>query len=168
MKTVIPVELPNVFDINDETADPTIMDVLESYRQKVEEMSHGFLQSNVVHSRSVEQELLQFEIKVPSRDFSSVLFEIRHRTGIDYPAVIDPPARLPKYLRKKPSITIDGSASDQKRTDEMLDRQADRIYNQPRIAESYPEFSRLVREIFKSPEVTSVIANLRQSAKAME
>ena len=167
MTAQIQVDLPNVFNIDDETIEPSVLDVLEQYASEVAQRSHSFLEARVLRSESsVEQVLLSFEIKVPTRDFSSVLFQVRHRAGSDYPAVIIPPEPLPGYLQKK-RTRVEVRPESLGATVQREGKDLGRWDVNPWVAYSYVEFLKIVKDVFELPEVISMIANLRRGAKAV-
>ena len=160
MSTVIRDMWPEVIDM-ETVALPG--EILEYQAQRVEERTKGFLKANILHTVSSEQEvLLSFELTAPSLDFSSILFKVRHRLELEYPALIIPPEPLPSFLQ--PTIRVEklnkgyfGSAPASVRPfDERV------TVDKPNhwLATSDTEFSDKVGEVLQSPAVTSIVANL--------
>ncbi len=148
-------------------------EILEYQAQRLEERTKGFLKANVLRTMaSSEEVLLSFELTAPTLDFTSILFKVRHRAAVEYPALIVPPEPLPSFLR--PTITVEkvvkkgqpsryplGVAQEMMRAmDQTLDQVE--LVNKPNpwFATTDEEFSNKVGEVLRLPQVTSIITSL--------
>ena len=159
MSTVIRDMWPEVVD----TATVALPgEILEYQAQRLEERTKGFLKANVLLAMAAEQEvLLSFELTAPTLDFSSILFKVRHRSELEYPALIIPPEPLPSFLRstirvEKVKKGLLGSLNLAQPFDERVTVEEPN----PWLATSDTEFSDKIGEVLQSPEIMSVITNL--------
>ena len=60
--------------------------------------------TRVLRTTSDSEVVLSFELSAPALDFTSILFKVRHRPELEYPALIVPPEPLPTFLR--PTVTV--------------------------------------------------------------
>lgn len=163
MSTVIRDMWPEVVD----TATAALPgEILEYQAQRLEERTKGFLKANVLRTMaSAEEVLLSFELTAPTLDFTSILFKVRHRAAVEYPALIVPPEPLPSFLQ--PTIPVEkvvkkgryGSAAALGMAQEFDQVQ---FVNEPNpwFANSDAEFSDKVGKVLRLPQVTSIITNL--------
>lgn len=160
MSTVIRDMWPEVVD-TETIALPS--EILEYQAQRLEERTKGFLKANVLQSVSADREvILTFELTAPSLDFSSILFKVRYRFELEYPALIVPPEPLPPFLQ--PTIKVEkvnkGFFGSVPAIIRPFDERVAVDEPNPWLATTDSEFSDKVGKVLQSPAVTSIVTNL--------
>jgi hypothetical protein len=167
MNSAIRDLLPDEVDIST-TALPS--EVLEFQAERLEQRTHGFLKARILRTTSESEVVLSFEVMAPTLDFTAILFKVRHRPNLEYPALIVPPEPLPKFLQ--PTVTVKkvkkgmlGTGAAIWAAQRPFDEVEETTEKNNWLAVTAEEFEDKIGEVLKSPQIRSIFQNLGSQAK---
>ena len=150
--------LPDEVDVS---TTPLPAEILEFQAQRLEERTKGILNARVLRTTSESEIVLSFEVSAQALDFTSILFKVRHRPELEYPALIVPPDPLPAFLR--PTVTVTkvkkgplGSAYGSI----AFDKYEETTEKNHWLAVTDMEFLTKVGEVLRMPQIRSMFASL--------